>query len=105
MSVALKSSNATVLPLPPTITVPAGATELGIIAKLSWVTMNTSLAVTATTPYGSVTSPITAVPTQMAGGLGTLLLTGTLLQTRPDDREMYRLNLLICTLDKTEYTI
>lgn len=67
LSVALNSSNPTVLPLPPTINVPAGGTELGIIAKLAWVASNTSLTVTATTPYGKVSSLITAIPTQLAG--------------------------------------
>ena len=67
LAVTLASSNPTVLPLPSTITVPAGATELGIISKLSWVSMNTSFTVKATTEYGTATGPMTAIPTQMAG--------------------------------------
>ena len=67
LSVTLQSSKATVLPLPTTITVPAGQIELGILSKLSWVSLNTPVTVTANSSYGSATDSMTAIPTQMAG--------------------------------------
>lgn len=66
LNVDLTSSNPGVLPLPPTITAPAGATDVSVVVKPNWVSANTSVNVTAQTEFGTATRSMTVIPTQVA---------------------------------------
>jgi hypothetical protein len=64
--VRVTSSNPTVLPVPTIITIPAGALDAGVLARLNHVAGNTVVTVTGATSGSTSRGTLTAIPTQIS---------------------------------------
>ena len=69
LAVNVSSSHSSVLPVPSTITVPAGLGEKGVVTTATHVSASTPLTVSASTADVVVTTPFTGIPTQISAVL------------------------------------
>ena len=69
LEVDVRSSNSSVLPVPSSITVPAGFADKGVVTTARYVSAATSLTVTASTGSMSASTPFTGIRTQLANVL------------------------------------
>ena len=65
LPIAVTSSNPTVLPLPGTITVAAGATNQAVLVKVRWVSVDTPVTVSARGTFNTASGTVTVIPTQL----------------------------------------